>query len=66
MAAGPTHALTRGMIRAHSAQVNARIQNRVMAQEMAILKCFEESKAMSGRAAEDYNVACAKRVRGTP
>jgi hypothetical protein len=64
MGAGAAHAINRGMLNAHNAQVNARIQNRIMAQEMAVMKCVEESKAMSGKAAEDYAEACAKRARG--
>jgi hypothetical protein len=66
MGAGAAHAVNRTMLNAHNAQVNARIQNRIMAQEMAVVKCVEESKAMSGKAAEDYAEACARRARGLP
>ncbi len=64
--AGAAHAINRTMLNAHSAQVNARIRNRVMAQEMAVVKCIEESKAMSGKAAEDYADACVRKARGLP
>jgi hypothetical protein len=30
------------------------------------VKCVEEAKAMSGKAAEDYAEACARRARGIP
>jgi hypothetical protein len=64
MGAGAAHAINRTMLDAHSAQVNARIQNRIMGQEMAVMKCVEDSKAMAGKAAEDYADACARRARG--
>ena len=66
MGAGAAHAINKTMLNTHNAQVNARIQNRIMAQEMAVVKCVEDSKAMSGRAAEEYAEACAKRARGIP
>ena len=66
MGAGAAHAVNKTMLNAHNAQVNARIQNRIMAQEMAVVKCVEESKAMSGKAAEAYADACARRARGIP
>lgn len=66
MGAGAAHAINKTMLNAHNAQVNARIQNRIMAQEMAVVKCVEDSRAMSGKAAEEYAEACAKRARGIP
>ena len=64
MAAGPTYALTRSMVRASHAQTNARVMGQIMAQEAAIDKCFQESKSMPEKAGYEYTVACAKRVRG--
>jgi hypothetical protein len=64
MAAGPAHALRRGMLNAHTSQVNARIQGRIMAEEMAVMKCFEDSKSLSGEAAADYARACSVKARG--
>jgi hypothetical protein len=66
MGAGAAHAVNRTMLNAHNAQVNARIQSRIMAEEMAVVKCVEESKALSGKAAGDYAEACARRARGLP
>jgi hypothetical protein len=66
MGAGAAHTINRTMLNTHSAQVNARIQSRIMGQEAAVMKCVEASKAMSGKAAEDYAEACAKRARGLP
>jgi hypothetical protein len=64
MGAGAAHAVNRTMLRAHDARVNSGLQARVMAEETAVMKCIEESKALSGKAAEDYAIACSKRARG--
>ncbi len=66
MAAGPAHAVTRGMVRARVAQTNARLQSRAMAEQMAVMKCLEGARALSGAAEDEYFEACTKRARGTP
>jgi hypothetical protein len=66
MGGGAAHAINKTMLNAHNAQVNARVQSRIMAEETAVMKCVEESKAMSGKAAEDYAEACARRAPGLP
>jgi hypothetical protein len=64
MAAGPAHAINQAALNANAARINAGLQSRQMAEEMAVLKCFEDSKAIPGKAGEEYAVACTKRARG--
>ena len=66
MGAGAAHAVNRAVTNAQAAQVNARIWNRIAAEEAAVTQCIEESKAMSGKAAEAYGDACIRRARGIP